>query len=702
MATQVYFGGKTRRLPGTYATVVSGIKTETTLSTYGNVLLIDAGAGEGYNAAVGLQGHGRETILALEKDEALSCVRGGALEPVIEALFTPAANVPGVSTLYLVKAAKSTPARIDNLQLFGGSINIPLIKTREEGAICNSDIDIVREPLQITANTWGIVCTEDGYNAIIPESYRLEYPFEVSEASLPWLWFNFKKTPESRKFYVQIRKDGDPVKFVGTSSNIGTLLADDYILECTAIKGYMGWELINDLNIQAGHQIGVYQIFITEYYDEKSQSVWGNQYVFSVNCTEEGVDTTGVLAPKITTISKPADAEIPPIEDGEIVKETLRKGYLIKSFFDVDNKKAYLEVWMGTYEGQNSAGYQIGNTRENSGPTMIFRSRKCTTPQQLVTALQTSSDWNQLFSVSEYQTTSTSFLETTNELFKFTGGSDEYMENLTEVYSYLNDIDYSFAMVLEKNDTQNFAQSLYEYIKEEAKDIKQMITYNGVFDSAMALAAQYDDDAVIVTTGVVKETSIASPDGFIVHDPMVTAGYVLGRICGLSPEVAATMKRINIDGMDIEPSTENLEDMLDSGVICPYYDPDLGYYCLSQAVNSLQSNSRFINTDCTTYSIQAKRIIAQVMKNLQQRSKIEFWGGEGGVNKGSLSDTFLKTWTRGILEELTLSQDKTINNYLLTYEVTKIETNEDNKFVYFTFTINGEISKVFFTGVVLG
>lgn len=162
------------------------------------------------------------------------------------------------------------------------------------------------------------------------------------------------------------------------------------------------------------------------------------------------------------------------------------------------------------------------------------------------------------------------------------------------------------------------------------------------------------------------------------------------------------MKSIGIDGMDVEPSTTNLEDMLDGGVLCPYYDSDLGYYCLSQAVNSLQKNSNFINEDCTTYSIQAKRIIAQVMKNLQQRAKIEFWGGETGVNRGTLSDAYLRAWTKGKLESLTVSQDKTENNYLLTYEVTKIETNEDNKFVYFTFTVNGEVSKVFFTGVVLG
>lgn len=532
MATSIYFGGKTRKLPGTYSTVVSGIKTETAISTYGNVLLIDAGAGKGFNAAVGLRGHGKETILALEQDEANTVIRGGALKPVIEALFKPATGVPGVSTLYLLKAAETTPASIASFSLFGGAITATKVKTKDEGTVCNTVVD-----------------------------------------------------------------------------NIGT------------------------------------------------------------------------------------------VEDPN---EVLRQGYLFKSLYNADEKKAFVEIWLGTYQGTNSKGYQIGVKRENSGPTLVFRSRRCSTPKQLVEVLSNSSEFNSILSVEGLTAAADTFTSTDGEVLKFTGATETYMDNITEVFGYLHDIDYSYAMVLEENGTQNFATSLYDFIKDEAKDIKQMITYDGVFDAAIALASQYNDDAVIVASGVVKKTSNSSPDGFIVHDPMVSAAYVVGRICGLSPEISATMKSIGIDGMDVEPSTTNLEDMLDGGVLCPYYDSDLGYYCLSQAVNSLQKNSNFINEDCTTYSIQAKRIIAQVMKNLQQRAKIEFWGGETGVNRGTLSDAYLRAWTKGKLESLTVSQDKTENNYLLTYEVTKIETNEDNKFVYFTFTVNGEVSKVFFTGVVLG
>ena len=51
------------------------------------------------------------------------------------------------------------------------------------------------------------------------------------------------------------------------------------------------------------------------------------------------------------------------------------------------------------------------------------------------------------------------------------------------------------------------------------------------------------------------------------------------------------MKSIGIDGMEVEPSDDDLENMLDNGVIVPYYDSDFQDFVLSQACNSLQANN---------------------------------------------------------------------------------------------------------------
>ena len=100
----------------------------------------------------------------------------------------------------------------------------------------------------------------------------------------------------------------------------------------------------------------------------------------------------------------------------------------------------------------------------------------------------------------------------------------------------------------------------------------------------------------------------------MLNDFLVTTAYVAGRIFGLSPEIPGTLKNIGIDGMEVEPSEVELEAMHDGGVISPYFDADLGYFCLSQAVNSLQQNLRLINDDATTFSIQCKRILHKLLR----------------------------------------------------------------------------------------
>ena len=95
---------------------------------------------------------------------------------------------------------------------------------------------------------------------------------------------------------------------------------------------------------------------------------------------------------------------------------------------------------------------------------------------------------------------------------------------------------------------------------------------------------------------------------------------------------------------------------------------DLGYFCNSQAVNSLQQNIELINDDCSTFSIQCKRILAQVVKNLVKQSKIDFGevkGEDKAANKVNLSEAYVKAWTETLLSKLSVAPNKTENNYLI-------------------------------------
>ena len=83
MAQSAVFGNRVIKLPGVYARVVSGVETEIPLSTYSNVLLIDAGAGKGFNSVKGIVGNGRECIYSLTQDQANFYIKGGPIVPVL-------------------------------------------------------------------------------------------------------------------------------------------------------------------------------------------------------------------------------------------------------------------------------------------------------------------------------------------------------------------------------------------------------------------------------------------------------------------------------------------------------------------------------------------------------------------------------------------------------------------------------------------
>lgn len=538
MAISVPFNGKQIKLPGVYAAVQSGIKRDIPLSTYSNVLLIDAGVGAGFNSikGIGTTG-GRECIYTLDQPTANFYIKGGPIAPVIEKLFTPAIGAPGIGDLHLIKAATTTAATISNVSLFGGAITIKSITTVEQGEAVNT------------------------------------YPSE-------------------------------------------------------------------------GIEENTYEV---------------------------------------------------------------KKGYLLRSIYDKAINKAYIELLQGSYEGESLSGFIIAQDEENSHPTSIYRSKKCSSPKELVDFLQRSLDLKALVvldGIEAANPTATSFTEDeqVNKNFAFAGGGDNYMTSVADILPKTIDTDYSVMLILTKDaeSQRNMVLVAKEHLENEAKGIKMLMSYEEDKNNAILQAQTYDSSNIIVASSLCKKTSNLSPTGFISQDNMVTAAVCLGRIFGLSPEIAGTFKTLDIDGMEEEPTEKDLEDMLDNGVITPYYDADFGTYVLSQVCNTLQENTELINPDCTTYSVQIMRCLGQVIKNLQQQAKLDFWSGNKGTNKGTLSTAYVKAWTKGLLDKLTVAPNKTENNYLLEYEVTKVELKEDSITVYIACRCNSEINKVFFLVTVLG
>lgn len=392
--------------------------------------------------------------------------------------------------------------------------------------------------------------------------------------------------------------------------------------------------------------------------------------------------------------------------------DDLKKGFVLVCKYDKESGKGWVEIWQGGYRGTNLGNFEIGNTEKNAIPILLWRSKKCKDLTTLINYLNNSaSGFSNYFEIAELTdiTADHSFgTKDIEELKKLVGGSETYItktSELSDILGYTLDSDYSCMMIAEAQGNTNFVATALDHIVNEARGIKMIISAKAEQEDAIQLAQESNSDYLIVTANQGKNKNKISPTGFINHDALVTAAKVAGRIFGLSPEIPGTLKSLGFDGMVIEPSDIDLENMLDAGVITPYYDADLGYFVMSQAVNSLQQNSELINEDCSTFSIQCKRILAQVIKNLVKQSKVDFWGSKNGdkaANKANLSEAYVKAWTETQLNRLSIAPNKTDNNYLITYEVTKVEIVQDYINVYLSVTVNGEITKVFFLVTVLG
>lgn len=118
-------------------------------------------------------------------------------------------------------------------------------------------------PISLDPNS-GIINSEAQYNAIIPESYKTEYPWDSTiQDILPWLWINVKK-PLIAGVKVCIRKDNAFCIFKNIPENVGTVSEDGTVITLKALNNYFSFEIKNDLGVPEGNIAGAYQVYVLD------------------------------------------------------------------------------------------------------------------------------------------------------------------------------------------------------------------------------------------------------------------------------------------------------------------------------------------------------------------------------------------------------------------------------------------------------
>jgi len=189
MATKFVFGNKTVTEPGVYSQIKSGINNPPLNLSYGNVLIIDTGAGAGFGSGPGVKGTLKNGINAIQVynniDEFRSALGGGIFWALAKWLFQPEGfTVPGVSNIYFIKAATTVPAELAFNPTGGGANGGHIVLQVVDEGLCGNgdenDDDVLtfgyafKMRAGVTANTY------------ILDFYRGTFKGTDSTDGLPW------------------------------------------------------------------------------------------------------------------------------------------------------------------------------------------------------------------------------------------------------------------------------------------------------------------------------------------------------------------------------------------------------------------------------------------------------------------------------------------------------------------------------------
>ena len=434
----------------------------------------------------------------------------------------------------------------------------------------------------------------------------------------------------------------------------------------------------------------------------------GGDFVFKVK--DEGVIGNGVV-------------------DG--VTDNLEKGYGFSFEPGIeDSSKWVMKFWVGTYKGAYpSDGTFYG---EAIGADVIYDEVPPTDTQPLL--LVTSVEFNNLATLINWAKTNKLFntyfildeessgvngsgvVNSTDilnypDIVACSGGTETYsVAALNTVLETVQDLDYVFILI-DKYGVDDYDSTevgmIISHIQSEAKYMKFAV-YGGGYDglefyqatdSSRKIAEYFDSDQVIVVHGGCRKSSSASPTGMRNWDSQVHAAYLLGRLCGLEPQVPITNKRIDIDGLVHNLTEKERIQAIRSGLLTTYYDGDFGAFVCLKGTNSLQNNTNLVNSDGTSFNIQMKRIVAQISHDIVINAKVQLLGQPHGVNRNTLSANYVKNWTEAFLE--TKVATASTDNLILGFTDVSVETREESFWVTYKIYANNEIDKIFFTGFLI-
>ena len=730
MSTVVNFKGKKIIEPGVYAQVKSGIPVKPSSFSAGNVCIIDTRSGADYGGGSGINGierQGLNSVYAFQDvNDFKDFIRGGLLWDVADSLFNPENAAPGPDTVFLVRAAATTPAKISfnftGTPVGGGATASSTILA---GAVTAVTPILGGSGYTVPPNVILTGVGGTGATVIAVITLGVVTSFTVTNPGSGYT------TPPIVTITAAAGIDGGFIEFdCLNEGDCGNGYTDETLAKAVVIVSgpiTIGATVQIQVNEGAGFTsiMPVVTTTTTSPNDLKQLIIDAiNNSVSGYKAKLQGGDViitarrkTGSTAngwslnaiiTGSTTVTVPPGGFL-----GGLNGALTAIGYSTKMMPGIDDPaKFMIEFYEGTYRGKTEAGNDIvGLTATQSIPNLVATSVEFDNIDDLISWAKVDFILAKRFILNENWKVIGTGAVSTNDLTNYSGlnlainGATSYgAVDLDRVLADIRELDNTFFLCDRWGDDAMSAQNLkiLDHIKNNAEMDKFMIVgggidetkfEDGIVNSSISIAKFYNDVRVYVVHSGNKRANVIGGGFEKLHSFYHTAN-VIGRIGGVEPQTPLTFKSIKTKNFNHILGLRERERALQAGVIHNRFVPGIGNV-INQAINTLQRNTQLINPDGTSFEISIMRIAAQLNKELILNMRPLFVGN----NVGSATPADVKTFVEGYLLSKTATTAK--DNLILSSKNVSVRLIEDYYDIKYGFVPNGPINKLFITGFML-
>ena len=457
------------------------------------------------------------------------------------------------------------------------------------------------------------------------------------------------------------------------------------------VKGGIMWDIADYIYNPSTNGNGATKVFIARACQTQEASTSGTTTAtdtINIETKEEGLMTNGAL-------------------DGT----DLYYGYAWKLVAGTTNPLAVvLEIWRGTYRGDDSAGYYFDGqdiSTASQSPLLVSQSAECTDLQQLNAWALTSLNFNKYFKWGSSQSPTGALAPADVTLFSafqlFAGGTETYSTSaVDECLAKMDALDNSIFLATESgaNATSINNLKILGYINNVA-EWKKFIVIGGGND-----ASDFLTDSIAKATTLNSQYAVLGHSGFktpyinnssimVNKDSLYMASLVAGRMAGFEPQVPLTFKNLRVGQMNQLLTESERVNAINHGVLHMRNVNGVGLV-INQGINTLQANDFMINNDGTSPEISIERIKAQLNREISEGALQLFIG----QNIGTVTSEDIRIYTKGYLtSKLAVAGQQ--DGLIVDFGNISVTRQGSTYYVTYEFQANSPINKIFFTGIIV-